>query len=121
LCPVQPSGQESACIEGELCHTCAGVLDEKGDEVRLTLAVHGFAPATPTAYHAKITDKAIGDVCHRFQDTDIGLLHLHHTVTFENNPYFQVSTPLTKLLHSEKLRSDLVFEVDTFVTGYQQL
>jgi hypothetical protein len=74
-------------IEGELCHTCAGVLVEKGDEVRLTVAEHGFAPATPTAYHANITDKAIGDVCHRFQDTDIGLVHLHDTVSFENNPY----------------------------------
>jgi hypothetical protein len=68
-----------------------------------------------------ITDKAIGDVCHRFQDTDIGLAHLHDTVAFENNPYLQVSTPLTKLLHSEKLRSDLLFGVDTFVTGYQPL
>jgi hypothetical protein len=108
-------------INGELCHTCAGVLVEKGDQVRLTVAEHGFAPATPSAYHAKMTDKAIGDVCDRFQDTEIGLLHLQDTVAFENNPYFQVVTPLTKLLHSSKLRGRQVFGVDTFVTGYQEL
>jgi hypothetical protein len=101
--------------------TSAGVLVEKGDEVRLTVAEHGFAPATPWTYHPKITDNAIGDVCDRFPNTDIGLLRLLNSITFENNPYFEVATPLAGLLNSSKLRPGQILGVDTFVTGYQEL
>jgi hypothetical protein len=104
-------------IHGELGHTSAGVLVEKGDQVGLRVAEHGFAPATTYAYHPKMTDTASGDVSDCFPDTDIALRHLLDTVTFENSPYFEVATPLTSLLRSSKLRACQLFGVGTFVTG----
>jgi hypothetical protein len=65
-------GVKLSGIEGELCRTCAGVLVEKGDEVRLTVAEHGFAPATPTAYHANTV--ASSEVRPSAVSTEVGSL-----------------------------------------------
>jgi hypothetical protein len=108
-------------LYGAICRTTAGVLVEKGDNRRLTVAEHGFDPSTPSAHHPNMSDGVIGEVNERFPNTDIGLLSLLETTSFENQPYFQVSTPLTRLLHSSELRAGLTVGIDTFVTGYQEL
>ena len=107
--------------EGETCLTSAGVLLSKKGEYRLTFAGHGFSPDSPFIYHPDQDGGLVGEVEHRFRDSDVALAKLNDTTVHINNPYFEVPTPLTCLLKSSEIEEGQLLAIDTFATGPQVL
>ena len=118
---LSPGVMLTGYAEDKTYLTSAGVLLSKKGEHRLTVAGHGFGPDSPLIYNPDQDGGLVGEVEHRFRDSDIALAKLNDTTVYTNSPYFEVPTPLTCLLKSSEIEEGQLLAVDTFATGLQVL
>ncbi|KAL9101520.1 MAG: hypothetical protein Q9163_003230 [Psora crenata] len=119
------SGEEN-CIS-------AGILVSKGNQNRVTIAFHCWreeytqsADKLGDSAYFKVTQGSlkagtnVGYVDERIGTTDIGLCKLLPDITFENR-FLELDVTAKTLLHSSDIEFGDVFQIDSFVTGLQQL
>ena len=120
------SSGEDNCIS-------AGILVNKGNQSRVTVAFHCWSNEY-TQSTDKLGDSAyfkvtqgslevgtnVGYIAERIGTTDIGLCKLLPDITFANR-FLELDATAKRLLHSNDIRFGDLFQIDSFVTRLQQL
>lgn len=105
----------------------AGVLVRKGDDRRLTLPIHCWKDelkkipeklGDPLHFRAIQGKTDVGYISKRLGSSDIGLLTLNDDIEFRNQ-FMDIPGEPSRLIHSNSLKMDNVYVIDSFTTGYQ--
>lgn len=105
----------------------AGILVEKDEHRRLTVAIHCWQKeiddalekmGDPKYFQVSQGETRVGYISERLEKSDIGLATLIDNVEFRNR-FLDIPGGPTKLLPSDMLESDQVYMIDSFVTGRQ--